>query len=69
LDVQERREAFEQMVAKMYEHGKAVNTASHFELDDVIDPMDSRDWIMGALRSVPEPEPRTGKKRPNVDTW
>ena len=53
----------------MYKHGKAVNTASNCELDDVIDPMDSRDWIMGALRSVPEQQRPEGKKRPNIDTW
>jgi len=46
-----------------------VNTASHFEIDDVIDPQDSRHWIMGALRSVPPKESRRGKKRPCVDTW
>ena len=51
------------------EHGKAVNTASHFEIDDVIDPFDSRKWIMGGLRSAPPLEPRTGKKRPCIDTW
>ena len=33
---------FEQMVAAPYEHGKALNTATHFEIDDVIDPADSR---------------------------
>ena len=44
-DPAERKELFEQMVARAYEHGKAVNTASHFEIDDVIDPADSRAWI------------------------
>jgi len=68
-DPQERRETFEQMVAKMYEHGKAVNTASHFEIDDVIDPADSRRWILSALRSAPPTAPRSGKKRPCIDTW
>ena len=53
----------------MYEHGKAVNTASHFEIDDVIDPADSRAWIVAALEAAPAPPPRTGKKRPCVDTW
>ncbi len=53
----------------MYEHGKAVNMASHFEIDDVIDPMASRELIMGGLRSVPEPVRRDGKKRLSVDTW
>ena len=57
------------MVERMYQHGKAVNTASHFEIDDVIDPADSRHWITTALRSTPPPPPRTHKKRPNIDTW
>ena len=68
-DPEERRVLYEQMVERMYQHGKAVNTASHFEIDDVIDPMDSRRWIGNALRSVPDPPPRSGKKRPCIDTW
>ena len=68
-DPAERKTAYEKMVADMYERGKAVNTASHFELDDVIDPADSRKWISAGLRSIPPKPPRTHKKRPNVDTW
>ncbi len=68
-DPDERRALYEEMVARMYEHGKAVNMASHFEIDDVIDPMDSRHLITRALRSVPPVSPRTGKKRPCVDPW
>jgi acetyl-CoA carboxylase carboxyltransferase component len=68
-DEDERQKVFEEMVARMYEHGKAVNTATYFEIDDVIDPADSRRWITAALESAPQPAPRTGKKRPNIDTW
>ena len=68
-DPQERKAVYDKMVAGMYERGKAVNMASHFELDDVIDPADSRAWISAALRSVPPVPERTHKKRPNVDTW
>ncbi|TWT15147.1 carboxyl transferase domain-containing protein [Reyranella sp. CPCC 100927] len=68
-DSAERMAAFERMVAEMYERGKALNTASLFELDDVIDPADTRKWIMAGLRSMPLPPPRTGKKRPCVDGW
>lgn len=68
-DPDERVKLYENMVEKMYERGKAVNTASTFELDDVIDPMDSREWIMTALKSAPQTAPREGKKRPCVDTW
>ena len=70
IDDPERREqAFQEMVAAMYRHGKALNTATYFEIDDVIDPADSRRWISAALDSAPAPTPRTGKKRPNIDTW
>lgn len=65
----QRQAVFEQMVAVAYEQGKAVNLASHFEFDDVIDPVDSRSWILSALRSAPPVAPRAGKKRPCVDTW
>jgi acetyl/propionyl-CoA carboxylase alpha subunit/acetyl-CoA carboxylase carboxyltransferase component len=68
-DAAERKKLFEEMVARMYEHGKALNTASHFEIDDVIDPMDSRRWITSALGAHPEPGPRRQKKRPCIDTW
>jgi hypothetical protein len=43
--------------------------ASHFEIDDVIDPMESRRWILSALESAPPKAPRTAKKRPCIDTW
>ena len=57
------------MVDDSYKRGKAVNMASHFELDDVIDPAETRKWIMGALKSLPPKAPKKSKKRPNVDTW
>jgi acetyl-CoA carboxylase carboxyltransferase component/biotin carboxyl carrier protein len=68
-DPAERKALFDEMVDRMYRHGKAVSTASHFEIDDVIDPLDSRAWITNALRSAPRPAPRQGRKRPCVDTW
>jgi acetyl-CoA carboxylase carboxyltransferase component/acetyl/propionyl-CoA carboxylase alpha subunit len=68
-DPQKRKAYFDEMVARMYEHGKAVNIASAFEIDDVIDPMESRRWIIAALDSSSPPAPREGKKRAWVDTW
>lgn len=53
----------------MYERGKAVSTASFFELDDVIDPADSHHWISRALASVPPLPHGDGKNRPRIDTW
>jgi acetyl-CoA carboxylase carboxyltransferase component len=68
-DARERRALFDTMVERMYRHGKAVSAASHFEIDDVIDPAESRRWIMSALTSVPEPTRRRRKKRPCIDPW
>ena len=68
-DPAEREALFQQLVARMYEIGKAVSTASYFEIDDVIDPADTRRWLVALLDTAPAPLPRTGKKRPNIDTW
>ena len=68
-DPQERKEKFDEMVAQAYETGKAINTATLFEIDDVIDPADTREWVVAGLRSLPPAAPRTEKKRPFVDTW
>jgi acetyl/propionyl-CoA carboxylase alpha subunit/acetyl-CoA carboxylase carboxyltransferase component len=68
-DPDERLALFEELVARMYSAGKAVSLADHFEIDDVIDPMQSRHWISTAFASAPPPPARTGKKRPMIDTW
>ncbi|MBX3705784.1 MAG: carbamoyl-phosphate synthase large subunit [Pseudomonadales bacterium] len=67
-DPAERKKTYDEMVARMYERGKAVSMAAAFEIDEVIDPADSRTWIMAALESAPV-RPRLGKKRPHIDTW
>ena len=51
-DPDERERSFQERVAEMYERGKALNAASHFEIDDVIDPADTRRWIIGHPRIV-----------------
>jgi acetyl-CoA carboxylase carboxyltransferase component len=70
-DPVEREALFQQMVDRMYQHGKALNAASHFEIDDVIDPADTRRWLATLLRSsVPVPRwSQRPKKRANIDTW
>jgi acetyl-CoA carboxylase carboxyltransferase component len=68
-DPAERRKLYEAMVERMYRHGKGVSAASHFEIDDVIDPMETRRVIAGALAAVPVPARRLTKKRPCIDTW
>jgi acetyl-CoA carboxylase carboxyltransferase component len=68
-DPVERNEMFQKMVEMAYENSKAVHAASYFEIDDVIDPADSRRWILAALDSASPRSTRTQKKRPHIDTW
>ncbi|HUW03199.1 MAG TPA: carboxyl transferase domain-containing protein [Acidimicrobiales bacterium] len=68
-DPTEREAAFEEMVERMYQYGKALNTATTFEIDDVIDPADTRRWITRAFDAAPPPPHRTGKKRPGISPW
>lgn len=66
---EERQALFRKLVDEAYDRGKALSMAAYLEIDDVIDPAESRRWIVRGLKSVPAPAPRTGKKRPFVDTW
>ena len=68
-DPAERRAKFDEMVARAYEAGKAINQAVTYRLDDVIDPADTRRWIMGGLKSLPPTPPPTGKKLRWIDAW
>jgi acetyl-CoA carboxylase carboxyltransferase component len=61
-----RQSTLDEMIRQAYEHGKALNAASLFEVDDVIDPASTREWITATLPAV---SPIEGKRRPHVDTW
>jgi len=68
-DPAEREDYYKAKVAELYANGKAVSIASVLEIDEVIDPAETRHWIMSGLRSVPKPEPRDKRKRPCIDAW
>ena len=64
----EAREAlFKKKVAESYARGKAINMAAYLEIDDVIDPADTRRWILRGLKSLPPRE--RDVRRKFVDTW
>lgn len=65
-DDEQRRRRYEELVAQHYRAGKAVNAAMVFELDDVIDPADTRRWITDVLGAWNEPAER---RRSYIDTW
>lgn len=68
-DPVEREKYYKAKVAELYANGKAVSIASVLEIDDVIDPAETRTWIMAGLRSVPASAPRQHRKRPCIDAW
>ena len=68
-DAAGREALFRQMVERAYETGRALNMASFLEIDDVIDPADTRRWLLRGLESVPAAAPRRAEERRFVDTW
>jgi len=69
-DEEERERVFQATVAAAYERGRGVNMAAYGEIDDVIDPADSRRWIATLFDDNADGWwRREGKKRPNVDAW
>lgn len=63
-DQEERRRVYQAKVAEMYEAGKATSVAQAFEIDAVIDPAESREWILRLF----DGERRRGRGT-FVDTW
>jgi len=64
-----RKAKFDEMVAAAYERGKALNYATRFTIDDVIDPADTRRWIVEGLKAA-GPRPRaSGKRLKWIDAW
>lgn len=49
-DEAERRRRYDELVARAYAHGRALSAAASFELDDVIDPAETRDRLITAFR-------------------
>ena len=68
-DPQKRAELETFLIERAYENGSALNMASHVEIDDVIDPADTRGHVLAVIGHQPSWRDRAGKKRPMVDTW
>ena len=68
-DPEEREAAYQALVERMYEVGKGLSMADHFEIDDVIDPSDSRRWIVRGLKAARIEKSTKWANRPMIDTW
>ncbi|MBX3507760.1 MAG: carbamoyl-phosphate synthase large subunit, partial [Parvibaculum sp.] len=66
-DPEERDAFYRKMVDRYYENGKATNMASFLEIDAVIDPAETRHWVMRGMKSLPPAGPRAA--RSFIDTW
>ncbi|MBO9559916.1 MAG: carbamoyl-phosphate synthase large subunit [Caulobacter sp.] len=65
-DPVKQKALYDQLVARLYAAGKATSMAAALEIDAVIDPADTRRWILGGLDTA------AGVTRPwqaRVDSW
>ncbi len=62
----EREALFEQLLARQYEQGSAINMAATLEIDAVIDPAQTRDWLVRGLQAQRELPPGRGLA---IDAW
>lgn len=61
-----REALYEKLVARQYENGSALNMAATLEIDAVIDPARTREWILRGLAAAPAARPPAA---PFIDTW
>jgi acetyl-CoA carboxylase carboxyltransferase component len=67
-DEAEREQRVKDLVAQVRSQSGALNMAAHFEIDDVIDPADTRRRVAEALIAAPVPAV-DGRRRTMVDAW
>lgn len=67
-DPVEQQALYDKLVAGAYRKGKAINAAASLEFDEVIDPKDTRKWIITALESIPRESYMNDNGR-YIDTW
>jgi len=65
-DPDARTRRFDELVAEAYQHGKAINVASVYEIDGVIDPADTRSTLSRLFAST---DPVRESRHGFVDTW
>ena len=68
-DLAERQAAYERMVEGAYNRGKGLNAGHVFEVDDVIDPADTRRWIVAGMKANAPPSREVQTRVPFIDAW
>jgi len=67
-DIKARRARYDELVGRAYDWASALNGATVFEIDDVIDPADTRRWLAMGLDAAAGGR-KGPKRRAFVDTW
>ena len=62
----EREALFERLVARQYQAGQAMNMAATLEIDAVIDPAQTREWLVRGLAAARIGGEPSG---PAIDPW
>ena len=65
-DETEKKALFDKLLATLYANGKAANVAASLEIDAVIDPADTRRWVVQGLATC---RARKAPRRRFVDAW
>jgi acetyl-CoA carboxylase carboxyltransferase component len=65
-DGPEREALFQQLVARQYEAGQALNMAATLEIDAVVDPAETRAWLLRGLDAAKIGPPPA---MPAIDSW
>ena len=68
-DLAERQAAYERMVEAAYNRGKGLNAGHVFEVDDVIDPADTRKWLVAGMKAGDPPTREPQLRTPIIDAW
>ncbi|MEE8400504.1 MAG: carboxyl transferase domain-containing protein, partial [Desulfobacterales bacterium] len=68
-DPVERQATYEKLVADLYYRGQGIWAAHGYEIDDMIDPADTRKWIMAGLKAQPAWKTQGKPKGQIIDAW
>ncbi|PZC41704.1 MAG: Pyruvate carboxylase/Acetyl-CoA carboxylase [Chloroflexi bacterium] len=68
-DVDERAAKYQSLVDAAYVRGGSLNVSSTFEIDNTIDPAETRYWVMQGLKACPNPDPIRRGRAQFMDTW
>lgn len=63
----QKQALFDQLLAQAIAKGEALNMASHLEIDDVIDPAQTREWLQRVLTAACAKP--LAPRRPFIDAW